>query len=207
MAVAGHKEDAVVLRTDREPQQGEQFGHIWNSTCPSFGECKTCSIHIMQHWHPDSPEDDFVKVIKHIDTAFKLANTAIPGSQNHHVMSPCAEIEGAPTSCFLFEAQARKQCMLGKWPDCQSMSKADKTLTSPKRQQVEEKRFRKQERGQSAGEQQCPIHSPYNQIIICKLDLKFSFNCKCNKIKYTGCLCLKDSPKARRVSPGIVWVT
>lgn len=86
--------------------------------CPSIGECKTCSIQIMQHWHPDSPEDDFVKVIMHINTAFKLANTPIPGSQNHHVMSPCVEIEGAPTSCFLCEAQARKQCMLGKWPEC-----------------------------------------------------------------------------------------
>lgn len=140
MAGAGHKADAVALRTDREPKQGEQFGHIWKRTCPSFGEWKTCSIQNMQHWHPDSPEDDFVKVIKHIDTAFKLANTPIPGSQNHHVMSPC-EREGAPTSCFLCEAQARKQCMLGKWPDVpKHVSKADKTLISPIRHQVMRKK-------------------------------------------------------------------
>lgn len=70
---------------------GRVTGYIWNRTNPSFSACKTCSTEIMQHWHPDSPKDDFVKVKKHIDTAFALTNAPIPGSQNHHVMPPCVE--------------------------------------------------------------------------------------------------------------------
>lgn len=56
---------------------------------------RPCSTEIMQHWHPDNPEDGLVKATKHIDTASTLANWAISCVQNH----PCdvtMRREGAP---------------------------------------------------------------------------------------------------------------